>query len=105
VNSVEFLVLGPRLVEALALWRGGAFEDFRYDGFAQGEIARLEEVRLVALENRVAGDLELGHQREEVGELRELTTKHPLRERLWGQLTVALYRSDQQADADPPECD
>jgi predicted ATPase/DNA-binding SARP family transcriptional activator len=88
-----------RLVEALGLWRGGAFEDFRYDGFAQGEIARLEELRLLAIENRIAADLELGHHRDVVGELRDLTTRFPLRERLWGQLMTALYRSDQQAEA------
>jgi DNA-binding SARP family transcriptional activator len=88
-----------RLVEALGLWRGGAYEDFRYDGFAQGEIARLEELRLVAIENRIVADLELGHHRDLVGELRALTTRYPLRERLWGQLMVALYRSDQQAEA------
>jgi predicted ATPase/DNA-binding SARP family transcriptional activator len=87
------------LTEALGLWRGAAYEDFRYDSFAQGEIARLEELRLGCLENRIATDLELGQHREVVAELRELTTKYPLRERLWGQLMTALYRSDQQAEA------
>lgn len=88
-----------RLAEALALWRGEALVDFRYDDFAQGEIARLEELRLLCLENRIASDLELGRPEHVVGELRELTTNHPLRERLWGQLMVALYRTDQQAEA------
>ena len=87
------------LGEALGLWRGGAFEDFRYDGFAQGEIARLEELRLGCLENRIAADLALGRHHDVVGDLRELTTRFPLRERLWGFLMVALYRSDQQAEA------
>lgn len=87
------------LEEALGLWRGGPFEDFRYDSFAQGEIARLEELRLVCVENGIAADLELGRHRLLVGELRDLTTKLPLRERLWGQLMTALYRSDQQAEA------
>lgn len=88
-----------RLEEALGLWRGGPFEDFRYDSFAQGEIARLEELRLVCVENRIAADLELGRHRELVGELRDVTTRLPLRERFWGQLMTALYRSDQQAEA------
>lgn len=87
------------LVEALGLWRGGAFDDFRYDSFAQGEIARLEELRLVALENRIAADFELGRYADVVAELRDLTIGYPLRERLWGQLMTALYRSDQQAEA------
>ncbi len=88
-----------RLGEALDLWRGGAFEDFRYDSFAQGEIARLEEMRLLCVENRIGADLLLGRHREVVGELRELTTEYPMREGFWGQLMVALYRTDQQAEA------
>jgi DNA-binding SARP family transcriptional activator len=87
------------LVEALGLWRGGAFDDFRYDSFAQGEIARLEELRLVALENRIAVDFEFGRHADVVAELRDLTIRYPLRERLWGQLMTALYRSDQQTEA------
>jgi predicted ATPase/DNA-binding SARP family transcriptional activator len=87
------------LNEALELWRAGAFEDFRYDSFAQGEIARLEELRLQCLENRIAADLELGSHEHVVGELRGLTIRYPLRERMWGQLMTALYRADQQAEA------
>jgi predicted ATPase/DNA-binding SARP family transcriptional activator len=88
-----------QLEEGLGLWRGEAFADFRYEQFAQGEIARLEETRLVCLENRLAADLKLGRHREVVGELGALTKGFPMRERFWGQLMVALYRSDQQADA------
>ena len=95
----RFEVALERLAGALGLWRGGAFEDFRYDSFAQGEIARLEESRLLCVENRVGADLELGRHRDVVGELRELTTRYPMREGLWGQLMVALYRTDQQAEA------
>ena len=88
-----------RLRDALGLWRGDAFDDFRYESFAQGEIARLEEERLVCLENRIAADLELGQHREVVAELRELTTRYPLQESLWAHLMVALYRTGEQAEA------
>jgi len=84
---------------ALALWRGPALPDFAYEPFAQGEIARLEEARLVALEERLEADLALGRHGELVGELEALVTAHPLRERLRGQLMLALYRSGRQAEA------
>jgi DNA-binding SARP family transcriptional activator len=73
-----------RFHEALALWRGDAFDDFRYESFAQGEIARLEEERLACLENRIATDLALGHHRDVVAELRELTTRYPYRKACGG---------------------
>ena len=69
-----------KLRAALALWRGAALAEFRYD-FAQAEIARLEELRLAAQEERIAADLELGRHPELVGELEELVAEHPLRER------------------------
>jgi DNA-binding SARP family transcriptional activator len=84
---------------ALSLWQGNAFEDFQYARFAQGEVARLEELRLGSLENRIAAELGMGLHREVVAELRELTADDPLREDLWGHLMVALYRTGQQADA------
>ncbi len=87
------------LREGLALWRGGALADFAYDAFAQPEIARLEELRLAAIEDRVEADLCLGAHVEAIGELEALVREHPLRERLRGQLMVALYRSGRQADA------
>jgi DNA-binding SARP family transcriptional activator/ABC-type glycerol-3-phosphate transport system substrate-binding protein/tRNA A-37 threonylcarbamoyl transferase component Bud32 len=89
------LVLG----EALALWRGRAFEDFTYEAFAQAEIARLEELRLEAVELRVDADLQRGLARELISELESLVRQHPLNERLSGQLMLALYRSSRQADA------
>ncbi len=92
-------VARDRLRAALSLWQGSAYEDFRYESFAQSEIARLEEDRLLCLEDRIQADLEVGEHREILGELRDLTTRFPLRERIWGQLMVALYRSDQQAEA------
>jgi DNA-binding SARP family transcriptional activator len=87
------------LRRALALWRGPALADFRFDPFAQAEIARLEELRLVCTEERIEADLALGAAAELVGELQRLTAEQPLRERLRGQLMLALYRSDRQADA------
>jgi DNA-binding SARP family transcriptional activator/tetratricopeptide (TPR) repeat protein len=87
------------LREALALWRGGPLSDFTFEPFAQTEIARLEERRLVALEERIEADLALGRHADVVGELEVLIAEHPLRERIRGQLMLALYRSRRQAEA------
>jgi DNA-binding SARP family transcriptional activator/streptogramin lyase len=83
----------------LGLWRGPPLADFTYEPFAQAEIARLEELRLAAIEQRVEADLELGRHAEVVGELDALVAEHPLREGLRGQLMLALYRCDRQAEA------
>jgi DNA-binding SARP family transcriptional activator len=88
-----------RLREALALWRGPPLADFAFESFAQTEIARLEERRLVALEERIEADLGLGLNADLVGEVEALITKHPLRERLRGQLMLALYRGGRQSEA------
>jgi DNA-binding SARP family transcriptional activator len=88
-----------RLRDVLALWRGPALVEFRYDEFAQSEIARLDELRLAALEERIEADLELGRHNELVVELEELVAEQPLRERLRGQLMLALYRAGRQAEA------
>ena len=85
--------------EALALWRGPPLADLAYEQFAQAEIARLEEMRLAAVEQRVEADLALGRHAELVRELETLVGGHPLRERFRYQLMLALYRSDRQADA------
>ncbi len=85
--------------EALALWHGRALEEFVYDEFAQAEVARLEELRLAAVEDRVDADLRTGASRELVGELESLTRLHPLRERLAAHLMVALHRSGRQGEA------
>ncbi len=84
---------------ALGLWRGPALADLAYEPFTQVEIARLEELRLAALEERIDADLALGRHAQLVGELEALTREHPLRERLRGQLMLALYRSGRQAEA------
>jgi DNA-binding SARP family transcriptional activator/tetratricopeptide (TPR) repeat protein len=87
------------LREALALWRGPPFADFTYAAFAQATIARLEELRLGVLEDRIAAELELGQHGELVGELATLAREHPLRERIRAAQMLALYRSGRQADA------
>ncbi len=87
------------LREALDLWRGPALADFTYEPFAQTEIARLDELRLSALEERLEADLALGNHATVVGELEALVRDHPLRERLRAQLMLALYRTGRQAEA------
>jgi DNA-binding SARP family transcriptional activator len=87
------------LAGALALWRGEPLADFRYEPFAQAEIARLGELRLATLEERVERELEMGRHAELVGELEPLVREHPLREGLRAQLMLALYRSGRQAEA------
>jgi DNA-binding SARP family transcriptional activator len=88
-----------RLAEALALWRGPALADLDHEQALTVEIARLEELRLSALEQRIDADLELGEHEALIPELEALIGEHPLRERLRGQLILALYRSGRQAEA------
>ncbi len=87
------------LRKALALWRGAPFADFTFESFAQPEIARLSELRLSVLEERIDADLEAGRHAELVGELEPLVAEYPLRERLRAQLMLALYRAGRQAEA------
>ena len=87
------------LREALELWRGPALADFAYDAFAQAEIARLEEARLAATEDLYDAELACGRHADLVGRLEAEIAAHPLRERLRGQLILALYRSGRQAEA------
>ena len=84
---------------ALRLWRGAPLADFTYEPFAQSEIARLEEARLGALEERIDADLDRGRHSAVVSELEALVAEHPFRERLIAELMVALYRCGRQADA------
>jgi YVTN family beta-propeller protein len=88
-----------KLLQGLGLWRGPALADFTFDAFAQSEIARLEEARLTAVEERIEADLARGRHAELVGEIESLVAHHPLRERLRGQLMRALYGSGRQAEA------
>ena len=88
-----------RLGEALALWRGPALVDFAYEPFAQGEAARLEELRMSALEDRIEAELTLGRHGELIGDLGASARANPLRERLWAHWMLALYRSGRQSEA------
>jgi DNA-binding SARP family transcriptional activator len=88
-----------RLRDALSLWRGPALADFTYESLAQAAIARLEEIRMTAVELRIDADLVLRRHDELVGELEALVAGHPLRERLRMYLMTALYRSGRQAEA------
>ena len=90
---------GKVLGDALGMWRGEPLAEFAYDSFAQHEIARLHELRLAAIEDRIDADLTLGRSGDLVPELEALVATNPLRERLRGELMLALYRSGRQADA------
>jgi predicted ATPase/DNA-binding SARP family transcriptional activator len=87
------------LREALALWRGTVLADVGDTPFAPAEQGRLEELHLVALEERIAADLALARHAELVPELERLVAAHPFRERLRREHMLALYRSGRQADA------
>ena len=88
-----------RLTEALSLWRGPPLQDLAFMPFAARETGRLVEFQLTALEDRIEADLARGRDGDLVPELEQLVGEHPLRERLRGQLMLALYRAGRQADA------
>lgn len=88
-----------RLQEAESLWRGPALADCPDSDVTRGLAARLEERRVVAVEDRVEAELALGRHDALVGELAELVRRYPLRERLRAQLALALYRAGRQAEA------
>jgi len=87
------------LRQALSLWRGPALADFAAEAWAVGEAIRLNEMKLHVLEQRIDADLELGRHADLIPELEALVAEDPLRERLRGQLMLALYRSGRQAEA------
>jgi predicted ATPase/DNA-binding SARP family transcriptional activator len=87
------------LSAALEHWRGAAYADLRYEAFAQAEAARLDELRLACLEERIDAELALGRHAALVGEVEALVREQPLRERPRGQLILALYRSGRQSEA------
>ena len=95
----ETALASTTLGEALRLRRGEPLTEFAYAGFADAERAHLAELTLVAIETRVEADLALGRHGELVGELEALCREHPLRERLWELLMLALYRAGRQAEA------
>lgn len=98
-RSAELDAKAAKLREALAEWRGLPLVDLPSEPAVQEQIVRLEELRLLALEERIESDLALGQDSDLVPELESLVERHPLRERLWGQLMLALYRSGRQAEA------
>ncbi len=87
------------LGEALGLRRGEPLADFTYAGFFDAERARLDELTLVAIETRAGADLVLGRHGELAAELEAWCRAHPLRERLWELLILALYQAGRQAEA------
>jgi len=95
----EVAAAGGRFGEALALWRGRALADVAAVEPLALEGARLEELRLVAVEGRAEAGIGLGLAAEVTGELERLVAEHPVRERLWRLLVLALYRGERQADA------
>ena len=99
LERFQRLHIEGRHSEALSLWRGPPLGEFAFERFAQPEIARLREVRLVCLGDRIEADLASGRHAELVGELEALLREHPLRARLRVQLMLALYRSGRQAEA------
>jgi DNA-binding SARP family transcriptional activator/tetratricopeptide (TPR) repeat protein len=84
---------------ALALWRGEPLADVESELLARREVPRLADLRLLALETRIDGDLHLGCHAEVIGELRQLAAAHPLREHLHALLMLALHRDGRQAEA------
>ncbi|GAA4852886.1 BTAD domain-containing putative transcriptional regulator [Saccharopolyspora rosea] len=87
------------LAEALTLWRGPVLSDIADTRLYRMVAPNLDELRLLALEERVAADLELGRHQQLVLELSALVDQHPLRERLTGQLMLASYRAGHRAEA------
>jgi DNA-binding SARP family transcriptional activator len=85
--------------DALALWRGDPYSEFRYDDFAGAAIRRLEELHAATLEQRIDALLALGRHVAAVPDIEGLLVDEPVRERLWSQLVVALYRSGRQVEA------
>jgi class 3 adenylate cyclase/DNA-binding SARP family transcriptional activator len=98
-SRFEALVAEGHVDEALALWRGPALADFRYEPWAQAESARLDELQIAAVEQRVEAELAAGRHAQAVSGLEGLVREQPLRERLRAQLMLALYRCGRQADA------
>ena len=90
---------GRVLEEALSLWRGAAYQGYRYTGFGAAEGERLEVLRRTATEDLIDSRLAAGDAGQLVAKLQAMVREEPLRERRWSQLMVALYRAGRQADA------
>jgi WD40 repeat protein/DNA-binding SARP family transcriptional activator/serine/threonine protein kinase len=87
------------LAEALALWSGLAYSDLAGEHAILPEANRLNELRTAIVEDRIDADLDAGAAGTLIGELESLTREYPYRERLYGQLMLALYRSGRQAES------
>ena len=92
-------VAATLLDEALQLWHGPALSDVIDGTSLLAEAARLDELKVVAVEERISALMALGEQARVIGELEGLVGRHPLRERIWALLMLALYRDGRQADA------
>ena len=99
LDAGRYAEAAETLGQALDLWRSPVLADLADYAFVGPEAARLEELRLAALEARIDADLALGRHDALTGELEHLVAEHPLRERLHGQLMLALYRCGRQAEA------
>jgi DNA-binding SARP family transcriptional activator len=99
LGNGELETAADRLNEALSLWRGSTLAGLQLESRGRDEVARLDELRLTILMDRIDCDLALGRHEQAVGELGVLVPEHPLRERLRAQQMLALYRADRQADA------
>ena len=99
VGSGDVQSAARLLRDALALWRGPALDGVELEAAARNEARRLEELRIAAQMDRIDCELALGLHEQLIGELKALAAEHPLRERVHGQLMLALYRSGRQADA------
>ncbi|MCW2765837.1 MAG: transcriptional activator domain [Nocardioides sp.] len=99
LSAAELTAAVERLDVALGRWRGTPYSELGDASAAVAERARLEELRLVAIEDRAVAGLALGHHRTVAAELEALTAAYPLRERLWALWALALTRSGRQADA------
>ncbi|HEX6228215.1 MAG TPA: BTAD domain-containing putative transcriptional regulator, partial [Solirubrobacterales bacterium] len=99
LKSTDPAAAADALRDALRLWRGPAMDDLATHASLQPDIARLEEIRIAAVEERIGAELDLGRHAELVPELESLVGAHVLRERLWGLLMLALYRAGRQGDA------
>jgi len=87
------------LNEALALWHGDPFGEFAFRDFAAPDVLRFAELRTTAIEARFDAELMLGAARDLIPEIEAAVAQHPLQERLWGHLMLALYRAGRTADA------
>jgi predicted ATPase/DNA-binding SARP family transcriptional activator len=99
LDAGEAAAAAGRFAEALGLWHGRALADVCEVEALALESARLEELRLAAVEGRIEADIALGRHARVIGDLERLVAEFPVRERLWRLLVLALYRDERQGDA------